>query len=256
MSRTKHLTYDRIAGEILTSAVVCQIILVSIYWVDVITGARIVALHNLFDLDGEGNIPAWFSSAQLLFVALAFWTHALRQPQALRPSKAFFLFAGCTALYASMDEAGQLHEQVTMWMGHRYVDWLPNYAGKHFWWVMLVVAIAVGLFQLVAADLLTLWRLHRRFLILATLGIAIGLSGCMGVETLGYKLLHGERTSLWYKLEVTIEEWMEMLGASLILFATLRLNHSLARARLRHDSDRSRSRARISDCGLGISDFV
>jgi hypothetical protein len=229
----KHLTFDKIAFEILTGSIICELLLVGIYWFDALTGGQFQLLHSLFDLDGEANIPAWFSSAQLLVVALAFWTHALRQPRSLRPSKTFFGLAGCAALYASMDEAGQIHEQVTAWMGRRYVDWLPAYAGKHFWWVMIVVAAGLGLIQMFVADLLTICREYRRFGVLVVIGVCIGLGGAMGVETLGYKLLHGDRTSFWYKGEVTLEEFMEMFGVTLTLFATLKLNGALAGKRLR-----------------------
>lgn len=227
----KHPTFDKIAFEILTGTIICELLLVGIYWVDVLFGSSQL-LHSLFDLDGEGNIPSWFSSAQLMIVALAFWTHALRQPRGLRPSKAFFGFAGCAALYASMDEAGQVHETVTMWLGRRYIDWLPRFTLTHFWIVMVVVALVMALIQIFANDLATLWREHRRLTLIAVLGVCVGLGGCMGVEALGYKLLHGVRTTLWYKAEVSLEEFMEMLGASLILFATLKLNGALTTKRI------------------------
>jgi hypothetical protein len=163
----------------------------------------------------------------LLVVALAFWTHALRQPRELRPSKAFFGFAGCAALYASMDEAGQIHETITAWLGRRYIDWLPKFTMTHFWMVMVVVAIVMAIIQIFARDLTTVWREHKRLSLIAILGVCIGLGGAMGVEAIGYKLLHGVRTTLWYKAEVTLEEFMEMLGASLLLFATLKLNGAL-----------------------------
>ncbi|HXD32947.1 MAG TPA: hypothetical protein VN643_17615 [Pyrinomonadaceae bacterium] len=235
MKNRSHITFDRIAVEILVGLILCELGLVGIYWLDIFSGGHFQALRTLFDLDGEGNIPAWFSSAQLLVVALAFLTHALRQPWGVRPSKGFFGLAACAALYASMDEAGQVHEQITAWMGRRYIDWLPNYAGKHFWWVMICVALAVCVLQILAADLLNIWSRQRRFLGLAVFGIFIGLSGCMGVESLGYKLLNGDRTTIWYKLEVTAEEFMEMFGVSLILFATLKLNQALAIVRARSE---------------------
>jgi hypothetical protein len=134
MKRTSHPTFDKIASEIFAGILFCEVVLVAIYWLDVMTSNQFQALHTLFDLDGEGNIPAWFSSAQLMVVALAFWTHALRQPAGLRPSRRFFAMAGCAALYVSMDEAGQVHEQVTALMGRRYVDWLPAYAGSISCW--------------------------------------------------------------------------------------------------------------------------
>jgi len=233
MKTKTQVTFDRIANEILVGLILAELFLVTVYWFDIFSNGIFQPLHNLFDLDGEGNIPAWFSSAQLLTIALAFLTHALRQPWRSRPSKGFFGLAAFVALYLSMDEAGQVHEQVTMWMGQKYVDWLPSYAGKHFWWVMIAVALAVGLVQLLTVDLLNIWSKHQRFLRLVVLGACIGLGGCMGVETLGYKLLDGDRTTLLYKLEVTIEEFMEMFGATLILYATLKLNQSLAIVRVR-----------------------
>ena len=175
MKRNARLTFDKFANEIFVGTILCELALLTVYWIDVLTHTHYHLLHLLFDLDGEGNIPAWFSSAQLMVLALAFWTHALRQPQGLRPSRRFFALSGGAALYASMDEAGQIHEHVTGWMGRRYVDWLPGYAGKHFWLVMVVVAIVVGLFQLLASDLMALWTEHRRFMLLAGLGISIGL---------------------------------------------------------------------------------
>lgn len=81
MKTKNHVTFDRIAGEILAALILCELVLVAIYWLGVFSGGHFQALHTLFDLDGEGNIPAWFSSAQLLVVALAFLTHALRQPR-------------------------------------------------------------------------------------------------------------------------------------------------------------------------------
>jgi len=88
---------------------------------------------------------------------------------------------------------------------------------------MLVVALLMVVCQLLAGDLLLLWNNHRRVTLIAALGITVGLSGGMGVETLGYKLLQGHTDSLWYKIEVTVEEFMEMLGASLILLSALKL---------------------------------
>jgi hypothetical protein len=77
--------------------------------------------------------------------------------------------------------------------------------------------------QFLASDLINLWNDHRREALLFSLGIAIGLSGGMGIETLGYKLLAGNTESLWYKLEVSVEEFMEMFGASLVLLGSLKL---------------------------------
>ena len=118
-------------------------------------------------------------------------------------------------------------------MGQRYVDWLPSYGAHNFLFVMLAIAVLLTICQLLADDLILLWTTHRRSAILATVGIAIALTGGMGVETLGYKLFQGHTESIWYKVEVAVEEFMEMLGASLVLVSALKVRFQKT-ADLRH----------------------
>lgn len=210
-------------GKTLITALVCELILVATYWFDITTGSRFQMLNALFDLDSEGNIPAWFSSSQLLCVAIAYWSCALRKRRPGRPSKLFFTFAGLAAVYASSDETAQIHERITALMGQRYVDWLPSYAAHNFLFVMIGVAVLLSVCQLLADDVLLLWTNHRQATLLGTLGIVIALTGGMGVETLGYKIFQGHTESLLYKVEVTIEEFMEMMGATLVLVSALTL---------------------------------
>jgi hypothetical protein len=231
MRLAKLRNLDKLARRILIGTLLFELGLVAVYWFDALNHGRYQLVHALFDLDGEANIPAWFSSAQLLLIALTFWTTALRRPheqQGTHPSRAFLALAGCAAAYVSMDESAQIHEQVTAWMGRRYVDWLPRFTLTHFWIVMVVVAIVVTLFQIFMVDLKAIWREHRTLALIGAVGIGVGLTGGMVVETLGYKLLHGVKDTLWYKGEVTVEEFMEMCGASLILFSVLKLRGALS----------------------------
>lgn len=94
--------------KVIVTAVACELLLVGIYWFDVATDGYFQTLHQLFDLDSEGNIPAWFSSSQLFGVAMAFWSCALRKRRGAKPSKLFFALAGLAALYASSDETAQI----------------------------------------------------------------------------------------------------------------------------------------------------
>jgi hypothetical protein len=210
-------------GRVMIIALLGEIALVIVYWFDVATAGHHQTIHALFDLDSEGNIPAWFSSSQLLCVAITFWTCTLRKPRFGRPSRLFFALAGLAAVYASSDETAQIHERITALMGQRYIDWLPDYAAHNFLLVMAAVALLLTVCQLLADDLLLLWNNYRRPTLLAMVGIAIALTGGMGVETLGYKIFHGSSGSVWYKLGVTVEEFMEMLGATLVLVSALNL---------------------------------
>lgn len=214
---------SRLPKRIIVAAVICELVLVGIYSFDVATAAQFQTLHALFDLDSEGNIPAWFSSSQLFCVAIAFWSCALRKRRGAKPSKLFFAIAGLGALYASSDETAQIHERVTAFMGQRYIDWLPQYAAHHFLFVMVAVALLLTVCQFLADDLISLWKSYRPAVLIGLLGVAIALTGGMGVETLGYKIFQGNTESVWYKVEVAVEEFMEMFGGSLVLISALRM---------------------------------
>lgn len=238
---------NQLPTRIFLTALLCELSLVFIYWIDVATDAQFQLLHALFDLDSEGNIPAWFSSSQLFAVAITFFSCALRKGTDRRPSRVFFVLAGCVSVYISCDETAQIHERVTALMGARYLDWVPTYAAQNFFFVMLFIAVLVTIGQLLADDVLKLWSHYRRLLLLVVLGVSVGLTGGMVIESLGYKLL--QTGTFLYRLEVTAEEFMEMFGASVILWATLQLRRrlkaeSLVHTRRTHVVNRSLERYR------------
>jgi hypothetical protein len=137
-----------------------------------------------------------------------------------------FIVAGIAALYVSSDETAQIHERVHALIGARYIDWIPPFIVQNFFFVMVFAAILVSIGQMLAKDLLRLWVHHRRFVLLTLLGAAIGLTGGMVVETIGYHI--PPTHPILYRLEVTVEEFMEMFGASVILLAALQLRRRLA----------------------------
>ena len=216
---------NQLPARIFLAALSCESCLVILYWLDVVSGGQVQLLHALFDLDSEGNIPAWFSSSQLFAVAITFFSCAMRKGTDRRPSRVFFILAGLAALYVSCDETSQIHERVTAVLGARYIDWVPAFAAQNFFFVMVFVAIIVTIGQLLAKDLVALWLHHRRLILLITLGVGIGLTGGMLIETLGYKFL--QPNTFWYKVEVTVEEFMEMFSGSVILLSALQLRKRL-----------------------------
>jgi len=106
---------------------------------------------------------------------------------------------------------------------------VPSFAAQNFFFVMLLAAVLVSVGQMLADDVPKLWMHYRRVLVLMILGVSIGLTGGMVVETLGYKFL--DSNGIWYRVEVTAEEFMEMMGASFILLAALQLRRRI-RSRL------------------------
>lgn len=223
---TRHLdSSTQFPTKIFFTALAFELVLVTLYWFDIATGFGFQLLHGLFDLDSEGNIPAWFSSCQLFAVAIAFFSCARKEGTEHRPSRVFFILMGIGALYVSSDETAQIHERITALMGARYIDWVPAFAAENFFLVMLLVAVLLSIVQMLSNDLQALWTHHRRIVLLTALGVAIGLTGGMVVEALGYRI--PATHPILYRVEVTVEEFMEMLGGSVILFSVLHLRRRL-----------------------------
>jgi hypothetical protein len=230
--------------KIFLIALAFELLLVALYWLDIATNYSFQLLHGLFDLDSEGNIPAWFSSCQLFTVAISFFSCARRKGTDSRPSRVLFILAGMGALYVSSDETAQIHEKVHALIGARYIDWVPAFAAQNFFLVMVFVAVLVSIGQMLSHDALAMWTHHRRIVLLTALGVAIGLTGGMVVEALGYRI--PATRPILYRVEVTIEEFMEMSGASVILLSVLHL-----RRRLKTQTRLLTMRRRIPDQSLG-----
>jgi len=203
------------ANRLARRLIVTEVLLVAAYWIDILLGAPIHLLHGMFDLDGEANIPTWFSSGQLLAIAIILWVVAIYRSRPERPSRAFLLTAGTGFLLLSADEVVQLHEGITGLMGSRYLDWIPSMLGAHKTAVLLCLGISLVAFRIVYPDLRAAWRWSSRECLVAIAGCCIIVLGACVLESVGYRFL--EPGSLAYKIEVSVEEFFEMSGATLIL---------------------------------------
>jgi hypothetical protein len=177
-------------------------------------------LHALVDLDGEGNLPAWFSSFQLALISLSLWLLAFQHPKPDRPSRSFFALPASLFLLWSADETAQMHERLTGWIGLRYVDWLPYFLSEHKALVALLLAALLAIVWLLRSDALAFWRAHRRASLTAIFGFCVVFLGGAVLETIGYKFFLSGTTPLLYQTEVCLEEFFEMFGATLILYST------------------------------------
>jgi hypothetical protein len=199
---------------------VVELLLVSFYWLDILLGSPVPVLHALFDLDGEGNLPAWFSSFQLALISLCLWFMVFRQRKSDKPSRAFFALLASGFLLWSADETAQMHERLTGWIGLRYVDWLPYFLNEHKALVALFGITLLIMARLLWSDVAAFWHAHRRITRIAVCGFCIVFSGGAVLETIGYKYFLNGATPLLYQTEVCVEEFFEMFGASLILYST------------------------------------
>lgn len=208
------------ARKALTALITVEILLVCFYWTTTLTAETFPLLHGLFNLDGEANIPAWFSSAQILVASLTCWRIAGQTGNAEKPSPLFWRIIGSFLFLLSLDEVVQLHERITSYFGSRYIEWMPNYFVSH----PLVCFLLIISFGLVARFFYVQFKALRswssRLSSLALAGVCLSLMGGCVLESLGYLIVKSGLTFSLYKLEVSAEELFEMLGISIFLYVS------------------------------------
>jgi hypothetical protein len=177
---------------------------------------KFFGLNRLFDLDGEANVPAVFSTFLFLFnSALLFLIHRLGRRGPSGHEGATWLFLSLLFCFLGIDEAVSIHEL--------FIDIIHAWARPtgifHFVWV-----IPYGIATLLLAAVMLPWffRLdgHTRRWFAAS--AVIFVSGAIGMEMVSgrYLELVNEQRGLVYQLMVAVEETLEMAG--LIVF-----NHGL-----------------------------
>jgi len=170
-------------------------------------------LLQLFYLNEEANLPAWFSSLQWLLAALLaalIGAHGRRQADAYANH---WLALGLIFLLLSADEAAAIHETLGVFLETIY----PTSGYFSYGWVLIGIPF-VTVFALA----------YVRFLLqlppwLRTLFILAGVTyvfGALGLEM--FAAAHEKGLSeMGYQVVVAIEEFSEMLGVVLLIYALL-----------------------------------
>jgi hypothetical protein len=170
-----------------------------------------------FNVDGERNIPTWYSSMALLLASglLALCAAAAHLSRA--GYVVHWLALSGIFVVLSLDELLQFHEQLR---SPRVAALLPEVFARSWLPAGISLSAAVGL-----VFLRFLLRLPRRtarlFAAAGTVYVAVGAVGMEAVAwVMGY---HTDRASrdLTYVLLATGEELAEMLGVVLFVYATL-----------------------------------
>ncbi len=201
-------------------------------------------VREIFNVARELSIPNWFSSVQEAALGVVFWLIHLKtraDPARTRAARGWAV-AAAAFVYVGLDDGTQLHERVSTAVSYfftytsgggathvapvgwfeRIVAGFPSYA----WQVVFgPVFLALGLFLTVF-----LWRnLDRRSVLVvyagfALLAIAQGQDFMEGLETPYERItaalsLDAYTVPHFFKMA---EEYLEMLGTTLVLFVALR----------------------------------
>jgi len=165
-------------------------------------------IQDRFDLNGEANIPTWYSTELLFAISLSSLILCVLS-QTDWHSRKFWLVFACVYGFLSLDEAARLHE-----MFNKYLKWVVVYA-----------PFAGLFFVFCAHHLFHSNNLPLRNFIVGGL-IVYALGGLVG-ETVS-SLFH-PLSPLLQQVEFVWEEGLEMLGSILVLTGCLQEINRLGR---------------------------
>ena len=178
------------------------------------------------DLNGENNIPAWYSSSALLLCAVLLAVIGLAKKRGKDLYSGQWLAMAAIFLYLSMDEAASIHETIGSLImpalkASGYLGGYLHYPKSRGSLVMIAWVIfgtiAVLIFLLAYLRFLAHLPTKTRNLFLIAGTLYVG--GALGVELLAarYYDLYGYQT-LTYAMLVICEESFEMLGVVVFIY--------------------------------------
>ena len=177
--------------------------------------------HHIIDLDGEANFPSWFSSVQLFFIGFLLLLQLFKTPQLKNISLIFLSIIGLSFLFLSLDESISFHEKFNFRFVH--IDWLPRFKNNHGLWIPIYLAMIISFLFFSKHQISNVWKYYRKELTIFSTGMVLFLLGGVVLEIISYEYLRVNELSKAYLLEVAMEEGLEMIGATFMLYASLLL---------------------------------
>jgi hypothetical protein len=198
-----------------------ECLLVALFLLNRSFGAPFRPINNLLDLDGERSLAVWFSATQLFVVAVVLALVArLNVDRSVALTRLLWLVSA-GFIFLSIDEALSMHEQVTSVLKH--LTWVPRFRGDHGIWVFLYGLIGSALMLMCLRPLLA-WRVRRPYPVACMVsGFAVLLVGGVLLEVLSYQFIRNRGLPELYTAEVCLEELLEMVGGTVLLYGALLL---------------------------------
>ena len=158
-------------------------------------------LYRFFDLNGEGNFPAWVSGSLLLLTsALAFFNYwMMKSGDKLGKDSRGWLFFAALFLFLSFDEISGFHESLTYITG---IKWIYLY----FPFFVMVMFFFLLAFRYAEPG-------HRNTLGMIFLGIFVFAAGGLFLEWIYYRF---GATGVLDRFKFRLEEGLELFGVMLV----------------------------------------
>jgi spermidine synthase len=163
----------------------------------------------------EASIPTWYATSLLLACSVLLAVIALARRIHKDRYARHWIGLAVIFLYMSLDEGAMIHEELTDPL--RSVFNVTHYL--YFAWMIVGVPVALGVVLVYAKFLLDLPPRIRRLFILAGMSF---ISGAVIIEAFSANMWYlDEGGSLPYMIVGTIEEFFEMLGVIILIYALL-----------------------------------
>ncbi|MEZ0484932.1 hypothetical protein [Fibrella aquatica] len=173
-------------------------------------------VHHLIDktnMDAELSIPMFYTVLLLLAASFLSW-FVSRDKASVHPLNRQWAVLGAIFLLLAMDEATGFHELMNASTLQGYA---PESNFLHWTWVIPGALFALTVLAFYIPFLRTLPQRTAGFILLAG---ALYVGGAIGVEMVGanFFTVDGEQ-SLSYKLTTHLEEFLEMAGLIMFIYA-------------------------------------
>ncbi len=199
-------------------ALVAVYVLVHLVGLDMPRGT----VRALFDLSGDLSIPAWFSSVQLFVIGGVLLVASRNNQWEQHLPSSFLAAGGLVFFFLSVDEGAAIHERITHAARSWELDWLL-FKGGHGAWITVYSVIALFIAFIAGRHFRMAWRHFQHEILVGLYGAVMLVAGAVGFEIVSYLFLRSGSTPRLYKAEVVCEEFLEMSGVSVILYAALLL---------------------------------
>jgi hypothetical protein len=174
-------------------------------------------LFSLFFLDGEGNLPAIFSTWLFLINAVLFlivWKAACLAGD----SPKIWLFLSGVFVFLAVDESISIHE--------RLIDPLrQGLDASGIFYYTWIIPYGIGVVLLSIFAIPVFWRMQKKIRFWFGLSATTYLFATIGLEMISgkYLVMMNEEKDIVWILMITLEELLEMAGLIILVYALLLL---------------------------------